>query len=165
MGVGQVLEDLKADRAVAGHHALVLDRVHEQPVDPVDRAGDDRLPPVVVGQLDHLAAQALDRGQLGLRSVLGDGDRGREAELAPGPGDALGHVAGTRGDQTAVSVGLGGKPDGVGGAADLERADRLERLELQIDLGSVRDLGGVQPHERSTHGDVGNPGARGLDLA
>ena len=52
VGVGQVLEDLQADRAVAGHHRRVLrPGCTNRPVDAVDAAGDDALPPVVVGQL------------------------------------------------------------------------------------------------------------------
>ena len=51
-----------------------------------------------------------------------------------------------------------GAADGVGGAADLERVDRLQRLELAPDLGR-RVLDG-QPHERRAHRRAGDPLAR-----
>ena len=58
--VGQVFDELQPDRPVPGHHALVLDRVHEEPVDALEARVDDRLPPLLLGHLDHAAAEALD---------------------------------------------------------------------------------------------------------
>ena len=40
--VGQVLEDLDADRAVAGHHVFVLDRMQEDAVDAFVPRLDDQ---------------------------------------------------------------------------------------------------------------------------
>src|SRR5207237_10219332 len=53
-------------------------------------------------------------------------------------------------------------PDRVDGTADLERADRLERLELQPDLG--RCAVDVEPNERRPHRGSRNPLPRPLDL-
>jgi hypothetical protein len=50
------------------------------------------------------------------------------------------------------------RPDRVRRAADLERRDRLEVLELQPDVG----VG--QPDERRAHRRAGDPLARALDL-
>src|SRR5204863_6387843 len=55
-----------------------------------------------------------------------------------------------------------GPPGRVVGAPDLERADRLEVLELQVDLG-LR-LGHVQPDERGADGRARDRLARGPDL-
>ena len=43
---------------------------------------------------------------------------------------------------------LGRQTHRVRGAPDLERADRLERLELQVDLGAGRHFVGVQANQR-----------------
>ena len=71
VGIGKLLEDLEADRAVAGHHPLVLDGVHEEAVDALEPRLDDRLPPALVGHLDDAPAEALDRVELRLRRVSG----------------------------------------------------------------------------------------------
>jgi cysteine desulfurase family protein (TIGR01976 family) len=144
--VGQVVEDLQADRAVAGHHRRVLHRVHEQPLYPVDVTGGDDVPPFVVRDLDHSAAEALDRGQLGLGRMVRDHDRGRDAERAGRPRDALGHVPRAGGDQP-LGPGVGRREhDRVGRSADLERVDGLEVLQLEVDLR--RGPFDVQRHQR-----------------
>ncbi len=93
VGVGRVLGELEADRAVPRHHPLVLHRVHEQPVDAVEARFDERLPPALVRHLHHGAAEARDRVQLRLRRSVGHDDRRRHPELAGRPGDSLRHVA------------------------------------------------------------------------
>jgi len=141
--VGQVLEYLQPDRAVAGHHPGILDRVHEQPVHPVDAVGHDGVPPVVVRDLHDPAAQPFDRGDLGLGRVVGHRDGGRDAEFACRPRDALRHVARAGGDQALGPRVSRRQHDRVGRAADLKRVDGLEVLQLEVDLGrGVRD---VQP--------------------
>ena len=55
-----------------------------------------------------------------------------------------------------------GAAHGVGGAANLERADRLEQLELAPDLG--RGVLGRKAHERRAQRRARDPLARGLDL-
>ena len=110
------------------------------PSSALDPAGHDRLPPIVVRQLDHLPTEPLDRRELGLRRVLGHRDRRRQPELARDPGHPLSHVPGAGGQQAARSLLGRGGADRVGGAADLERVDRLQRLELAVDLGRRRQL-------------------------
>ena len=160
--VGQVLQYLQPDCAVAGHHRRVLDRVHEQSVQPVEVAGDDDVPPGVVRDLQHPAAQPLDRGDLGLGRVIGHDDSGRDAELARRPGDALGHVPRAGGDQALGPRAGRREHDRVGRAADLERVDGLQVLQLEVDLG--RGVLDVQAHQRRADHRTGDPRPRGLDL-
>ena len=101
---GRSSSQLEPDRAVARHHEVVLHRMDEEPVEPVEARLDDRLPPALVRHLDDLAAEPRDRVELRLRRVLGDDDRRRDAELARGPRDALRHVAGARGDDALLAV-------------------------------------------------------------
>ena len=54
------------------------------------------------------------------------------------------------------------RADRVAGAADLERVDGLERLELEVDLGGRAVE--VQADERRAHREVGHPLAGGADL-
>jgi hypothetical protein len=136
--------------------------MHEQPVAPVHVAGDDRAPPVVVGELHDLAAKPLDRSQLCLGRVVGNGDDRVQRELAPDPGHALSHVAGAGGEQAAGAPLLRRAHDRVRGATNLERVDRLERLQLEVDLG--RGLLHVQADQRRAHRRAGDPLPRRLDL-
>ena len=130
---------------------------------PVTRL-DDRLPPALVRHADDPSAEALDRGELRLGRALRDDDRGRDAELARHPGDSLRHVARARRHDSALDGVAGRLPDRVRGAADLERADRLQVLELEPDLGSRGNLRPVQAYERRAQGNVGDRLARALDL-
>src|SRR5207244_2786655 len=68
--VGQVFEQLETDRAVPRHHAVVLDRMDEEPVIAREAGFHDRAEPLVHGHGQHTAAEALDRGALRLRNVL-----------------------------------------------------------------------------------------------
>jgi hypothetical protein len=54
--VREVIDQLEADRPVPGHHALVLDRVHEEALDALVPRLLDRPPPVLVGDREHAAA-------------------------------------------------------------------------------------------------------------
>src|SRR5207247_95169 len=106
---------------------------------------------------DHTAAEALDGRDLRLRRVVGRDHGARDAELPRGPGDALRHVARTRGDEPGGDVLRPARR--VVGAADLERADRLEVLELEVDLS-----GRLQPDEWCADGRPRERLAGGLDL-
>jgi hypothetical protein len=66
--------------------------------------------------------------------MLGHDHRAGDAELARDPGDALAHVAGGRGDDPGLELAGRNLEDGVGSPAQLERPDRLQVLELQVDL-------------------------------
>src|SRR5205807_5009507 len=81
-------------------------------------------------------AQARDGGELGLRSVLGDDDGARDAATPRVPGHTLGHVAGAGGPHAAGPLLRRGQGQGVAGAAQLERADRLEVLEFEVNLSA-----------------------------
>ena len=139
--------------------------MHEEALDALAEiallVGVDRGPPLLPRHADDPAAEALDRGELRLRGVVGDDDRGRHAKLAGHPGDALRHVSGARGDEP-VRERVGRRvQDGVRGSAELERGDGLEVLELEPDLGGSVD---AQPDERRAEDRAGDSLAGCLDL-
>ena len=80
--------------------------------------------------------------------MVRDDDRALNATAARVPGDPLGHVARRRGVDAAREGGGRGKGHGVSGAAQLERADRLQILELgeDLDLASRFELDQGTPH-------------------
>ena len=112
--------------------------------------------------LHDLAAEPLDRGELRLGRVIRHDHGARQAELARGPGHALAHVPGARGDDAAAQLLGVGLEDRVQRAAQLERADRLQVLELQVD--GARLLGQLEPDERGAHDPAGEALASGADL-
>src|SRR5205814_3986404 len=124
----------------------VLDRMHEAALRRGSARGRDRIPPVVVGDLHDPAAEPLDRSELRLSRALRDDHRARNAELSCGPGDALTHVARTRGDDPVAELALRDLFDRVERSAQLERADRLQVLELEVDL--CGSLGYLEADER-----------------
>ena len=158
---GEVLQQLEPDRPVAGHHALVLDGMDEDAVRFRVAGGLERLPPAVVGHLVDPRAEPLHRRELGLGRVVGHDHRAGHAELARDPGDALAHVAGGRGDHAGPQVVRRDLEDGVACAAELERADRLQVLELQVDL-AVAVV--PEPDERRAQDAACQALACGLDL-
>jgi soluble lytic murein transglycosylase-like protein len=160
--LGQILREFQPDRAVAGHDRVVLDRVDEEPLGAVEPRLDDRLPPALVRHLDDAAAEPPDRVQLGLRRVVGHDDRRRHPELPRRPRDALRHVSGARCHDPARDRLASRGPDRVDGAADLERADRLQVLELEPDL--CRRVVDGKPDERRPDRGPLDPPAGGLDL-
>src|SRR5260221_7182754 len=66
------------------------------------------------------------------RGRFGHHDHRADAELLGGVRDGLAVVAGGEGDNPALPRGIRELPDRVVGAADLEGADRLLVLELQV---------------------------------
>src|SRR5439155_8634045 len=92
--------------------------------------------------------------------MLGDGHGREHTCFACRPRDALTHVAGARRDDAAGEGRGVGRADRVRGAPDLEGADGLQALELEIDLaGGVDD----QADDRDAHGRARDAGARLLD--
>jgi hypothetical protein len=91
--------------------------------------------------------------------MLGHDDRGRDPELSRDPGDALAHVPGSRSDDAVAQLLGRDLKHGVRGAAELERADRLEVLELEVDLAVV-----LEADERRAKDAPGEPVAGSLDL-
>jgi hypothetical protein len=108
-----------------GHPLLALDLV----------CPDLRLV-VVLAVEDDLAAVALGRLHLRDRRVFGHHDERVHARPRRRQRDALGVVAGARGDDARRPVLLRQRGDPVERATDLERARPLEVLELQVDLGA-----------------------------
>ena len=111
-----------------------LDRVDEHALDAGVRPLLQRLPPAIERHLNHVAAKPLDRCDLRPWRVVGRDDRRGDAELPRHPRDALRHVPGA-GRPYAFGDRLDRRlPDRVCRPADLERADRLQALELEPDL-------------------------------
>src|SRR4029078_2515900 len=107
-------------------------------------------------------AEALDRGQLRLRRVVGHDDRARQAQLAGRPRDALAHIPRARRDTPAAQLLGVGLEDRVERAAQLERADRLQVLELQVD--GAGPVGQVEPDERRAQDTAAQARAGAADL-
>jgi hypothetical protein len=63
--------------------------------------------------------------------------RARDAEFASRPGHALAHVAGACGDDALLQLFLRRLEERVKSSSQLERPDRLEVLQLQMDLAGV----------------------------
>jgi hypothetical protein len=72
--------------------------------------------------------------------VVRDDHRAADAELARDPGDSLAHVPGCRRDDAVLQLLGRDLQHRIAGAAELEGADRLQVLELQVDLAVVLQL-------------------------
>ena len=120
-----------------------------------------RLPPCVERHLDHLAAQPLDRSNLGVGCPFRDDDPAADAHLASTPGHALGHVPCTRGVHAVRQRLAPRECHRVGGTTEFEGADRLEVLELEEDLW--RGIRQTKAHQRRPEGDAVESSARGFD--
>ena len=131
LDVGQVLQDLQGDGALARrhigvgvgvdlHHALLPDQLR-RPGLPLGGEGAHQL---------HLAAPLLDSRQLHRVSVGGHDDDGPAAQLVGGVGHPLGVVARGGAHQPAPPL-LRGEGEGlIHGAAQLKGPHRLEPLVL-----------------------------------
>ena len=161
--VREVLEDLEADRAVSGDDGRIADGMDEEALDPGIAVVLEDLPPAGVGELDGRGAQALDRARAwsaarcrGRRPCTGCRGAARSSRRpAPccrrSPCRRPSRAASRRRER-----------HGVAGAAQLERADRLQVLELQPDLR--RRVLDVQPDERRADRRSGDASARGADV-
>ncbi len=158
--VVELVGELEPDHAVARHHPLVEDRVDEEPLDAGVGARLHRLPPRVERHRDDRPAQTGDRLELRRRGVVGRDDDRRYAELARDPANALGHVPGARRPDAVPPLVRRGLADRACGAAELERADGLQALELEPDLARRLD---VEPDERARGDDVRGHRACALD--
>ena len=135
----------------------------EETLQPVEAVGQDDLPPLIEGQLDVLGAETLDRLELRLGRVVRHDDATGNAELVRGVCQTLGHVPGACGVHT-LGKHLGARqPHGIRRAADLEGSDRLEVLELQVDLG--RCVLDVQTQKRCPQRQVRDSRPGRADLA
>jgi hypothetical protein len=122
----------------------------------------ERLPPAVERHLHVGAAEALDGRELRLGRMIGDDHGEGDAQLARRPADALRHVAGARRQDAGGEAVARRLRHRVVGAPDLEGADRLEVLELEVDLG--RRVVHREADERRAHGGAGDCLARAADV-
>ena len=109
---------------------------------------------------DDLGAVGLDARPLDRRRVGRHHDRRRDAEQAGRPRDALRVVARRVGDQAAGALVRRERRGRDVRAADLERADRLQRLGLEP-LVPIR---GAERDERRPEGDAPERGGRRADV-
>src|SRR5439155_4887865 len=118
------------DRRVSGDDGLVADGMNEVALNPGITMVLEDLPPAGIGKLHRLRPQAPDGGELRARGVLGNDDRAGNAEPLRVPRNPLCHVPGARRGDAFREALLREQSHGVAGAAQLERADGLEVLEL-----------------------------------
>ena len=138
---GQLLEDLQADGALAGHDVGIIEGMGEGVAVLLGQAV--RLTGGIVvnaGDQHHFRAVILGGFHLADGSTGGHADDGLDAQLGGGKGNALSMVAGGAGDHAAVRFFLGQGADLVVSAAQLERAGQLQVLRLNIDV--LADLRG-----------------------
>jgi hypothetical protein len=127
----------------------------EEAVHPVRPVCFDRAPAFLVRRLDDGRAEPLDGVQLRRRGRVHDEDTARGASHPGGKRHALRGVARADGPDALRELVGRQVSNRVVGAADLERADRLERLEFQEDLEPLAlRIGHLQPDERRADGGV-----------
>jgi hypothetical protein len=107
-------------------------------------------------------AQGADRGDLRFRCMVRHEHLRGHAKLARHPGDALRHVARTRGVNAAGDLATRCTEYAVGGAAQLERADRLQRFQLEPHL--VRRIALWQADQRRADPSIRDARAGGIDI-
>ncbi len=132
--VRQVLEDLEADCSIAADEVIVVERVDEVSGHPLGPVLLDGAPTFVERSLNDRGAEPFDGAQLGVWSGVHDHYAAARADLSRRERDALCGV--TCADRPDTASELGGRQlaDGVVGAANLERADGLQRLQLEENL-------------------------------
>ena len=106
--------------------------------------------------------EPLDGSDFRLWRVIGDDDGAGDPESSRVPGHALRHVACARRVRPLSQALFAGEQHGIPGAANLERADRLQVLELEPDLAV--DVGQLEPNERRADDEPQEPLACGLDV-
>ena len=143
--LGQLLHDLEADGALAGHDAGVVEGGHESHAMTGGQlvGASDALLVVRAHELD-LGAIGAHAGDLDGRRVAGHDDDGAHAQEPRGPGDALGVIAAGVRDDARGALLRRELREGVVGAADLEGTDGLQVLRLEPD----RWRAGRQPGAR-----------------
>ncbi len=133
--LGRVFEQLERERALAGHHERVVERMHECPAGLADvlvEAGE---------RLDRVGRLEVDRGTVTARRFhLGRAGAGVHDDQAVdplgrrAPGEGLGVVSGRDPDHASSPLFRAERGELVHDAAGLERARLLEELRLQPDL-------------------------------
>ena len=125
--------------------------MHEMPAHAIGCVRFHRLPRFVVAHGHDRGAEPLDRLHLRLWRRVDDHHRAAGAHFARGIRDALRGVPGAHRPDALREIARRELAHDVVRAADLERSDRLQRFELQIELDARGRLGG-EVNERSPDG-------------
>ena len=134
----------------------------EGPLDAFDGALVHRPPGDVERHFDDARAEIAHPFDLRLGRGVDRDDRARNAVLARGVRDALPRISGADGPHPFRPLLRREHGHGIGGAADLERVDRLQVVELEPDLRRRRAV--PQLDERRARDDAADPFAGGVDL-
>ena len=138
--IRQLLQNLQADGALAGHDAVIVEGMDEGEALLVPQAHGLSVGIVVhAGDEDHVRAIAAGGLDLGKGRALRDAYRGLDAHIAGGEGHALGVVAGGAGDDAALLLLVGKGGDLVVRAPELERAGLLQAVGLQVKVTAGDD--------------------------
>src|SRR5690606_21316420 len=133
--VGEVLENLEADGALAGDDRGIGKGVDEHAARVCGiLAGRDLGDVVRGGAVVERGAQAADALLLRGGSAGGNEDGRADARVPGGEGDRLAVVAGGGGDDAARAVGGRQQRDRVRRAPHLEAAGLLPALQLEVDV-------------------------------
>src|SRR5687768_4496491 len=157
--VRQVFDDFEADRAVAADEPVVVERMDERAGHAFGPVLLDRAPALLVGTLDDGGAEPFDGPEFRLRRRVHDHDAARRAGGARRQGHTLRGVARAHRPDTSGQLRRGEVADRVVGAANLERTDRLQRFQLEKDLGPGAQAGDVEAYQWRPHGNVINNGS------
>ena len=107
------------------------------------------LPPHVERHFHRLAAESFDCGELCRGRMIWNDDSAGHTDAPRAPRYSLRHVACTCGVDAFRKLLRGRDRHRVACASQLERADRLQVLELEINLGGCTI--DIQSHERRAH--------------
>ena len=133
----RVLHDLEPDDSVAGHHRRICEGVDEQAIEVRMAVVDDDLPPTLERNPDDPCAEPFHRRELRGRSVVRHDHGAGDAPPFGVPCHALSHVPGGRRVDAVRQRRRVGQGHRIPGAAELERADWLQVLELRADLNGL----------------------------
>ena len=152
---GSLPQDFHADRALAGDHVRIVERMDEGEL-PFARERHRMLVRlVVVIAVQHGFAAKIDHGlHLDLRRRLRHHDRGRNPAAPRRQRDALGMIARRRADHAALRRRVGQVRDLVVGPAHLEREHGLQVLALEKNVVAQATTETRRRFERRFDGDV-----------
>jgi hypothetical protein len=146
-GVGQVFQHLKHAAGVAGHHVLVVERMHEgeisllgQPEGLLEGLGG-------IPVEDHFSAVALAGQGLRLRGRFRHDNGAGHPHSGCGPGHSLSVVTRRDGNDASLPLVFGEGTNPMQGTSNLEGAGLLKILALQIHRGPHAPGQGLGPHE------------------
>src|SRR6516225_7545281 len=131
----------------------VIEGVDERCINAGVAASLKRLPPLGEWNLDHPPSHALDRSGLSGGGSIGSNDSGRSSEPLCTECNALCHIPRRGGEQSATQLLLRSVRDDVRRAPNLERPNRLQILQLQI---QTRRTVHIAENQGSAKRDCGN---------